>query len=68
MKKSDILRGGHCIHEPIQSDTDPKYETGVVWMDTNSNIYIQYAHFSSLSHSPTVTLRHGKYPTDYGRK
>ena len=45
MDKSDILGGEHCIHEPIHSDIDPKYETGVVGMDTDYIIYINFDHF-----------------------
>ena len=55
----DQQRGEHCIHDPIHLETDPKDETGVVGMKTESNIYIHFAHFSSLSHSTTMTYRHG---------
>ena len=51
-------RGGHCIHDPIHSDTDLKDETGVAGMETNFIIYINFAQFSSLSHSPTMAFRH----------
>ena len=63
MDKSDIVDtnkgGGHFIHDPIHSDTDPKDETGVIGMDTNSIVYINFTHFSSISHLPIMTCRHG---------
>ena len=50
--------GGHFIHDPIQYDTDPRYDTGVVVMDTEFIIYIHLDHFSLLSQSPTMTCRY----------
>ena len=58
----DQQRGGHCIHEPIHSATDPRDNTGVVGMDTDYIIYIHFYHFYSLSHSSTMACRHGHYP------
>ena len=51
----DQQRGEHCIHDPIHSDTDLKDETGVVVINTDYNIYIHFAHFSLLPHSPNMT-------------
>ena len=42
------------MHEPIHSDTDPKDDTGVVVIDTESIIYIRFVHVSSLSYPPTM--------------
>ena len=65
MDKSDISninkRGEHCINDPKHSETDPKDETGLVRMNTESIIYIHFDHFSLLSHSPTMTCRYGHY-------
>ena len=46
----DQQRGGHCIHDPTHSDTDPKDEIGVVGIETDSIIYIRFPHFNLLSH------------------
>ena len=43
------------MHDPIDYDTDPKYDIGVVGMETYSIVYINFTHFSFLSHSPTMT-------------
>ena len=45
MEKSDILGGGNFIHDPINPDTDPKYDIVVVGMETNFIIYIHFYHF-----------------------
>ena len=37
--------GEHCTHDPIHSDTGPKYDTGMFGMDTNSSIYIHFPTF-----------------------
>ena len=51
----NINKGGvHFIHDPIRSYTYPKDETGVVGMETDSIIYIHFAQFYLLSHSPNI--------------
>ena len=66
MDKSDILKiikgDSFCIHDPIRSETNLMYETGVVGMETDSISCIHLSHFSFLSHSLTITFRHGHQP------
>ena len=57
-----LTKGGNCIHDPVQSDIDLKYETGVVVMETKYIIYIHFAYFSLILHSPTMTFRHRSWP------
>ena len=52
-------RGKHYIHYPIHSDIYPKDETGIFVMETESIIYINFYHFYSILHSPTMEYRHG---------
>ena len=35
-------KGGHCIHDPIKYDTDPKDEKEVTGMESGSIIYIHF--------------------------
>ena len=51
----DKQRGGHCIHEPIHSDTGMRDKTGVVGMRLTTLFYIHFDHFSLLSHSTNMT-------------
>ena len=64
----DKQRGGHCIHDPIHSDTYPRDKAGVVRMKTGSIIYIHFTAFILYYICLTWLADTDISLSDYGRK